>query len=100
MTSSSVPRCAPRGFFAAAEAGGGGGGQRPASAGPVDRGLLDDLVAANRILRMEEAAASEVVALQLGVVPGARVFHSVIVHIDNGTPVQLEALDVRLGHGL
>jgi GntR family transcriptional regulator, histidine utilization repressor len=45
---------------------------------------------ANRILRMEEAAASEVVALQLGLAPGARVFHSVIVHIDNGTPVQLE----------
>jgi GntR family histidine utilization transcriptional repressor len=45
---------------------------------------------ANRVLRMEEAAASEVLALQLGLVPGARVFHSVIVHIDNGTPVQLE----------
>lgn len=45
---------------------------------------------ANRILKMEEAAATEAIAMQLGLAAGARIFHSMIVHIDNGVPVQLE----------
>lgn len=44
----------------------------------------------NRILKMEPAAATEAIAMQLGIAPGARIFHSVIVHVDNGVPVQLE----------
>lgn len=45
---------------------------------------------ASRLLRLEEVAATEAIAMYLGVQPGSKVFHSIIVHIDNGTPVQLE----------
>lgn len=45
---------------------------------------------ANRILKLEETTATESVAMYLGLAPGARVFHSIIVHIDNEVPVQLE----------
>jgi GntR family histidine utilization transcriptional repressor len=45
---------------------------------------------ANRVLKMEQAAATEAIGMQLGIAPGTRVFHSIIVHIDNGVPVQLE----------
>ncbi|HZZ94934.1 MAG TPA: histidine utilization repressor [Usitatibacter sp.] len=44
----------------------------------------------NRIVKLEEVAASETVAMYLGVAPGSKVFHSIIVHIDDDTPVQLE----------
>lgn len=45
---------------------------------------------AARVVRLEEAAASESIAMYLGVQPGSRVFHSIVVHIDNEVPVQLE----------
>jgi len=44
----------------------------------------------NRIVRLEESAATESVAMYLGLAPGARVFHSIIVHLDDEVPVQLE----------
>jgi GntR family histidine utilization transcriptional repressor len=44
----------------------------------------------NDVLRLEAEAATETVAVNLGVATGSRVFHSIIVHIENGTPVQLE----------
>lgn len=43
-----------------------------------------------RILRVEEVAATEAVAMYLGVAPGSPVFHSAIVHMDNLVPVQFE----------
>lgn len=43
-----------------------------------------------KVPRMEEAAATEAVAMYLGVPAGARVFHSIVVHMDNGVPVQIE----------
>lgn len=43
-----------------------------------------------RVLKLEEGAATEAIAMYLGVAPGSALFHSVIVHIDNRTPVQLE----------
>lgn len=43
-----------------------------------------------RVLKLEEARATETVAMYLGLLPNARVYHSVIVHMDNGVPVQLE----------
>lgn len=43
-----------------------------------------------RVLKLEEVAATEAIAMYLGVAPGSALFHSAIVHIDNRTPVQLE----------
>ena len=43
-----------------------------------------------RQLALEEAEASQQVAHQLGVKQGDLVFHSVIVHLENEIPVQLE----------
>jgi GntR family histidine utilization transcriptional repressor len=40
------------------------------------------------LLRAEKAAAP--LAAQLGLAPGARVFHSLIVHSENGVPLQCE----------
>jgi GntR family histidine utilization transcriptional repressor len=44
----------------------------------------------NSILRLEAEEANETVAMNLGVNTGSRVFHSVIVHVENDVPVQLE----------
>lgn len=44
----------------------------------------------NRVLRLEAIAASEAVAMYLEVDVRSPVFHSIIVHIDNQVPVQLE----------
>src|SRR5579859_4416529 len=44
----------------------------------------------NRILKLEEASATEPVAMYLALLPGATVFHSIIVHLDNRVPVQVE----------
>ena len=44
----------------------------------------------NRIVKLEEIPATEAIGMYLGVPPGSKVFHSVIVHIDNEVPVQLE----------
>ncbi len=45
---------------------------------------------ANRVLKLERIAAPEAIAMYLGVHTGSPVFHSIIVHIDNEVPVQLE----------
>ena len=39
---------------------------------------------------LERAKASESMALPFGLKPGAPLFHSVIVHFENGTPIQVE----------
>lgn len=44
----------------------------------------------NRVLRCEAVAADDETALKLGVRMGAEVFHSVLIHLDNGRPIQLE----------
>lgn len=44
----------------------------------------------NQVLRLEAEAADESIAMNLGLNNGARVFHSIIVHIENEIPVQLE----------
>lgn len=41
-----------------------------------------------QLQRAEKAAAG--LAVQLGLKPGAQVFHTLIVHLDNGVPLQLE----------
>lgn len=43
-----------------------------------------------RVLLLEQAPASEQVALALGLAVGSPVFHSVVVHCDNGVPLQWE----------
>jgi GntR family histidine utilization transcriptional repressor len=43
-----------------------------------------------RVLKLEEVDANEAIAMYLGVAPGSKVFRSMIVHIDNEVPVQLE----------
>lgn len=44
----------------------------------------------NDVLRSEALDADDEVALQLGVRLGTRVFHTLIVHRENGRPIQLE----------
>jgi GntR family histidine utilization transcriptional repressor len=44
----------------------------------------------NRILKLEEVAATDAVAMYLGIAPRSKVFHSIIVHLDDEVPVQLE----------
>jgi GntR family histidine utilization transcriptional repressor len=44
----------------------------------------------NKVLRLEEIAATEAIAMYLEVHSRSPVFHSIIVHIDNDVPVQLE----------
>jgi len=44
----------------------------------------------SRVLVLEAQAASEAVALNLAVPAHSRVFHSLIVHLENGLPIQLE----------
>ncbi|OEC34598.1 GntR family transcriptional regulator, histidine utilization repressor [Pseudomonas cuatrocienegasensis] len=44
----------------------------------------------NRVLRCEAVAADDEVALRLGVRLGTEVFHSVLVHLQDGLPIQLE----------
>ena len=43
-----------------------------------------------RVMKLEALSATETIAMYLGLLPDARVFHSTIVHMDNGVPVQLE----------
>lgn len=59
------------------------------------RNIADEVSArghsySSRILRLEETTASADVARALAVPEGARVFHSIIVHRDNGLPIQWE----------
>lgn len=44
----------------------------------------------SRMLGLQRVAASEAVAHQLGLKPGAWVFHSVIIHCEDSVPIQLE----------
>lgn len=44
----------------------------------------------NRVLRCEAVAADDEVALRLGVRLGAEVFHSILIHLQDGLPIQLE----------
>lgn len=43
-----------------------------------------------RVVRVAEEAASAELAASLGLAPAARVFHSVLVHLENGVPIQYE----------
>ncbi|WP_068830820.1 histidine utilization repressor [Pseudomonas sp. BMS12] len=47
-------------------------------------------VYSNDVLRCEAVAADDEVALRLGLRLGAEVFHSILVHRENGVPIQLE----------
>ena len=47
-------------------------------------------VYSNRLVSLKETAASETVAMQMGVPVGTPVYRSVIVHLENGLPIQLE----------
>jgi GntR family histidine utilization transcriptional repressor len=44
----------------------------------------------SRLHLLEEAPASEALALQFNLAPGAALFHSLIVHFENEVPIQLE----------
>lgn len=44
----------------------------------------------NDVIRREEVQADDEVALRLGMRLGARVFHTVLVHREDGVPIQLE----------
>lgn len=44
----------------------------------------------SQVLALNEQAASESVAIQLGIPLHSRVFHSLIVHLENQLPIQLE----------
>ncbi|HXH04746.1 MAG TPA: histidine utilization repressor [Candidatus Competibacteraceae bacterium] len=59
------------------------------------RNIADEIAArghrySNRILRLEAVPASEAVAIALNLPRGSEVFHSLIVHLDNQIPLQLE----------
>lgn len=43
-----------------------------------------------RVHLQRQESATEALAAQMGLVPGAPVFHTVIVHLENGTPLQCE----------
>jgi GntR family histidine utilization transcriptional repressor len=45
---------------------------------------------ANRVLKLVAMQATEAIAMYLGINAGARIFHSIIVHIDDDVPVQVE----------
>jgi len=47
-------------------------------------------VHATRVIRVAEEAASPEVALSLALKAGERVFHTVLVHLENGVPIQWE----------
>lgn len=44
----------------------------------------------NRVITLEKDAATDGIAIALGIAPGSPVFHSVLLHLDNGVAVQLE----------
>jgi GntR family histidine utilization transcriptional repressor len=59
------------------------------------RNIADEIRArghthASRVQRLEQGRASEPLALQFGMATGAPLFHSLIVHFENATPIQLE----------
>ena len=52
----------------------------------IERGHLH----ATRVLKVEEARASAELARSLGLRAKARVFHTVMIHLENGLPIQYE----------
>jgi GntR family histidine utilization transcriptional repressor len=44
----------------------------------------------NRVLRCEPLNADDEIALRMGVRIGTKLFHSILVHLENGLPIQLE----------
>jgi GntR family histidine utilization transcriptional repressor len=44
----------------------------------------------SKVELLEAARASELLALQFGLVPGSPLFHSIIVHYENAVPIQVE----------
>ena len=45
---------------------------------------------ANRVVSCEALNADDEVALRMGVRIGTRLFHSILIHLENGQPIQLE----------
>ena len=71
------------------------GRNRPTSALIEVRDIADEIrhlghEYSNRIIKMEAAKAPHDIALGMSVPTGASLFHSVMVHLENGIPVQLE----------
>jgi GntR family histidine utilization transcriptional repressor len=59
------------------------------------RDLHDEIIARGHhheaVVKLQQAEpAGAALAAQLGLAPGAQVFHSLIVHFENGTPLQCE----------
>ncbi|MBV1790658.1 histidine utilization repressor [Marinobacterium sp. D7] len=50
-----------------------------------------------RVIKLEATSANETVAMQMGMPIGTRVYHSVIVHMEEGLPIQLEDRFVAAG---
>ncbi|MCJ9707883.1 histidine utilization repressor [Bordetella hinzii] len=44
----------------------------------------------NRILLLARETATDGIAIALGIAPGSTVYHSILLHLDNDVPVQLE----------
>ncbi|EHJ91194.1 histidine utilization repressor [Vreelandella boliviensis] len=44
----------------------------------------------NRVLRCEALNADDEIALRMGVRIGTKLFHSILIHLENGLPIQLE----------
>lgn len=44
----------------------------------------------NRVIKLEATPATEAMSVYLGVLKGATIYHSIIVHLDNQIPVQVE----------
>ena len=68
---------------------------RPQSSMLTVRNIADEIRErdhsySNRVLLLETAKASEAVAMSLELPESAPVFHSIIVHYENGTPLQWE----------
>jgi GntR family histidine utilization transcriptional repressor len=47
-------------------------------------------VYSNQLIRLEAVNADQVIAARLGLPAGTRVFHSLLVHLQNGVPLQVE----------
>ena len=59
------------------------------------RNIADEIAARghahhSELHRLERVKAGEALAQRLGVPPGSLVFHSVVVHFENGLPIQVE----------
>jgi len=59
------------------------------------RNIAEDIRAggkthSSRVVRLDAEAADDSIALAMELAPGSRVFHSIIVHMSDGEPVQVE----------